>query len=95
MNILDIKRANAAKGFHFFDKNSMAFFNSKIEGRIFEGSGGVFFVTSEAQDMSHARMFTVRNFNSESGEVKTVGKFCSWFSLREAMDKCKHLAKEV
>jgi len=93
MKISEIKRTNREKGFYFFEKGAMDFFNSKIESDPVSGPGGVFFVTSEQQDGRHARLFSVRRFDSASGDVKTVGEFQGFFSRREAMDEAKKVAK--
>ena len=47
MNISQIKKANKAAGQYFFSKKTNRFFNSITLPEIYEGEGGVFFVTSE------------------------------------------------
>jgi hypothetical protein len=62
-----IKRANKAIGNHFFDKDTLRFFDSKIEPRIYAGR---YFITSEQFDDSGPRLYSVREAE-ESGRVKT------------------------
>lgn len=76
--IADIKAANAKAGLHFFDRDTMRGFNSQVEPYVYQGPGGVCLVTSEQfQDGAYKadRKWTVREFNPETGSVKTVGEF--------------------
>lgn len=71
--IADIKAANHVKGGHFFDRSSMRFFDSKILSTVYQGVGGVFFVTSEqfhgSRGYTAPRKYTVRQFYPESGDI--------------------------
>jgi len=71
----DISAKNAANGYHFFDADTMRFFDSRIEaGPI----GGRFFVTSEqfhgSNGSSGPRGFTVRVAH-DTGNIGTIGGF--------------------
>lgn len=61
-----MKKAVKVSGNHFFDKDAMEFFNSKIETSLFSGS---FFVTSEYMDDPAEARYTARYFthNEETG----------------------------
>ena len=74
----DIKRASHAKGSHFFDRDSMRFFRSRVLSTIYKGQGGIFFVTSEQYADYHRtgpRLFTVRQFHPADADISTVGDF--------------------
>lgn len=73
--VADIKAANKRKGGHFFDPSSMRFFSSRIGKKVYSGPGGVFFTTSEQFDAGSPRLYTVREFVPETGDVDTVGEF--------------------
>ena len=76
--IEDVKRINKEKDRHFFDRDTMRFFKSKIEkdqlrfGQLIDDK---YFVTSEQYDESSPRLFTVRRFNPKEGSINTVGEF--------------------
>ena len=55
---------------HFFDPETIWFFNSRTLPEVYSGPGGVFFVTSE-QYPGEARHFKVRQFWPESGGITT------------------------
>ena len=73
-SIAELKEANRAAGGHFFDRDSMRFFNSRILPCIYTGPGGVYFVTSEQHD-HESRTFTVRTFSPKTADVNTFGEF--------------------
>ena len=73
--IRDIKRINKEKGFYFFSPESMGFFNSQVDDKVFHGSGGIFFTTSEQFDTDSERKYTVRQFHPKTGNVNTNGEF--------------------
>lgn len=74
----DVKRINKEKGYHFFDRDTMRFFRSRIEkdqlrfGQLIDDK---YFITSEQFDEDSPRLYTVRKFNSERGSMNTVGEF--------------------
>jgi len=82
----EIKKA--AKG-HFFDKDSMRFFDSRVCLDAFDGPGGCFFVTSERFHGSHGykgkRLYTIRSFNRKTREVTTTGTFQGYYSRNGAL----------
>ena len=77
-NIARIKQTNAARGFHFFDSSTMRFFRSRVLSQTFEAKDAVYFVTSEqfvGSEYTAPRKYTVRSFNPESGDIRTVQPF--------------------
>lgn len=70
MDMQDIKQANRDAGFHFFDRDTMRFFDSRILSQVYSGPGGVFFVTSE-RGPAGPRGYTVRQ-RLENGDVTTA-----------------------
>jgi uncharacterized protein (DUF1330 family) len=79
MTIDDIKAANKAAGGHWFDADTLRFFRSQVTPTVYEGPGGVFFVTSEQyasmEGPLHPRRYSLRQFHPETGSVDTVGDF--------------------
>jgi len=64
-NITEVKLAHKAQGGHFFDRQAMRFFNSKVESKVVSGR---YFVTSERYDTDSPKLFTVREV-APSGEM--------------------------
>lgn len=95
-NITEIKRSNKAAGRHWFSKGALDFFNSRVYPRVYEGPGGIFFVSSEEFDASagYPRRFSVNAFSPESGSIGTVGKFQAHQTLEDARGEAKRVAQE-
>jgi hypothetical protein len=87
--IRSIEAANKLSGMHFFDGDAKRFFSSRILGPVFEGPGGVYFVTSE-QFRSFGgsdfipRRYSVRRFDPHTGSVETAGTFQAHKSALQA-----------
>jgi hypothetical protein len=72
-----IRAANKRAGQHFFDPGTMRFFRSRTINYVYEGPGGVFFVTSESNGSDgNPRLFTVRRFWPDTSEVETANQDC-------------------
>jgi hypothetical protein len=77
-NITAIKHANKTAGKHYFEPGTMQFFDSRVLSYVYQGPGGVYFVTSEqfhGSTGSKPRAFTVRRFNPETAAIDTFGPF--------------------
>lgn len=94
--IAQIKRANAAAGFNFFDAGAMSFFSSTIHPRVYQGPAGVFLITSEqfvgSDGVAAERKYTLRKFYPETGRVWTYGAFND-LTLREARRRARAVAQ--
>lgn len=80
-SIADLRRLNEQNGGCWFEPATMRFFGTRIESGIIRGR---YFITSE-QPPHGSRKFSVRSFD-ESGDVDTVGEFCSLPSKAAAME---------
>ena len=76
--INDVINLNHTTGHHFFDQDTMAFFNSRIETSLLRGR---FFVTSE-QGPHMSRMFTVR-CAGDDGRIGAVGEGFMGYGTRD------------
>ena len=56
---------------HFFGRTTMRFFNSRILSAVYQGPGGIFFVTSERFD-ELPRHYTVRRFFPDQNDIIPV-----------------------
>lgn len=76
-SIAEIKAAH--KG-HWFDRDAMRFFRSRMLGsRTWPTVGGAYFITSEQREYYTERMYTVR-WADCTGTIHTVGEFMRYRS---------------
>jgi len=66
--IADVRTANRKLGRHFFDRETMRFFNSKVYPYVY---GGSFFITRERYDFGMKEEFAVR-YARRDGSIVTV-----------------------
>lgn len=70
MTMADVKERNRLAGGHFFDRDTMKFFGSRIESGLYKNST---FITSEYTGFERKnRAYTVRVFDEKTGEIKTA-----------------------
>lgn len=65
-----------ADGSHWWDAATMRHFQCRVGSQVYQGPGGVYFVTSE-RPPGGKREFSVRQYRPESKDIKTIGDFCS------------------
>lgn len=94
MTITQIKKANKAAGFYFFEPDTMRFLGSRVSGDVFEGPGGVFFVTSELPPYC-PRAYTVRKFDPATGDIDTFGQLLGFPTLASAKVAARNAAQGV
>lgn len=83
--------ANKENGYHFFDRDTLRFFGSRVHPRLY----GDYFVTSEHNFDRTERHYTVRRFTDENGNVETVDGFQNYASYSGAHAAARRLAKEA
>ena len=84
VNMDQIMERNKKAGYLFFsDKNSFAY-RSHVFYTVYQGVGGIYFVTSEQPD-NLDRGYTVRQFHPDTADISTVGGFggFSQFATKE------------
>lgn len=83
--IRDIRDTHARTGGHFFDRDTLAFFDSRIGDTVY---GGRYFLTSEqfhGPEGSLPRRWTIREALSD-GSIVTVGTFQQFASSQDAVN---------
>jgi hypothetical protein len=75
---------------HWFDKETLRFFKSRLPKVAYETDAGRFFITSEA-DPSGERRYTVRE-QLPNGNIETVGPFHVWKTQAIAKAKLTEVA---
>lgn len=94
-----LEERNEKAGYHFFEKGTKRFFNSKIGKNGYVNNDGTkaFFVTSEQfrglDGSAEPRKYTVRVSDLRTGEVDTVGEFQEHSDSRSATNEAKRLSK--
>ena len=88
----NIKYCNDQAGRYFFAPDTLKFFKSRILDRVHQGSGGIFFVTSERPPHSR-RDYTLREFHPKTGQIDTVGERGEYSSTRAAHSAAQSKAK--
>ena len=73
-NITEVKKANKEKGQHFFNRETLAFFGSKIYPELYTVQGRQFFITSEDNFNRTQILFTIREAMPD-GSIETLGEF--------------------
>ena len=73
--ITAIKQANRDAGNHWFEPATLRFFRSRVLPTVYQGPGGIYFVSSEQFNDASPRRYTVRTFDPTTGEVDTFGEF--------------------
>jgi hypothetical protein len=96
LTMSDIKLANAAAGNHWFEPATLRFFRSRVGDTVYQGPGGVYFVSSEqfvdSRGNAAERLFTVRKFNPETGDINTASEF-NKLTRSAAITQARKLAK--
>ncbi len=74
-----IREADQRAGRYFFSVDTMRFFSSRILPTVYEGPGGIYFITSEqfrgSDGISAPRKYTIRQFTPDPVEIRTVVGF--------------------
>lgn len=91
----EIKNLAEKNHSHFFDKDTMKFFSSRLSELCWKIEQEIYFITSEADQsyIKHSgskRAFTVRKC-SLNGNIETVGKFQEFSTVKEARKKIMEL----
>lgn len=94
MTITDIKEANKKAGKYFFEPDTMRFFNSRVVSEVYTTLWGnyAFFVTREINPSNQLR-YSVREFNKQTGDVRTHGEFFGYKTKAVAIEAAKQAAR--
>jgi len=89
----DEVRRRAEKGSpHFFDKDTMRFFSSRVSELMWKKGSDIYFITSE-QDRGmtgSVRSFTVRKTDAD-GDINSIGEFQGHATLGDARQAIKDI----
>jgi len=88
----DLVRHMQSNGSHFFDPETMRFFNSRLLGPIVQKGELVYFITSERFDLDRSpRKYTIRKLklSSPNATVCEIGEFQQYHTVRDARKALK------
>lgn len=92
MTLQQIMAANAQAGRHFFERDTLRFFKSRVSDRTYPAADGrTFFVTSE-RHRNDPRRYTVR-VTRDGADIDTVGGFQAYRDARTAHAAAAYFAK--
>ncbi len=87
-SMADVRAKNKEIGHHFFDRDTMKYWGSKVESALYRGT---FFITSEKGRLpTEPRKFTIRRV-LPTGEIITEGTSRRFKTLDSAKDAVKGL----
>ncbi len=89
MKISEVKAIVKSNGSHFFDKDTMKYWGTRIETSVFKNGC---FVTSENDFWETKRLYTVRRFNGKS--IVTIGDF-QQYKTKEAAREAARTYKAI
>lgn len=76
-DINDIQFEMQAAGSHWWDRDTMRHFSCRVSDQVYQGPGGIYFVTSERTFSGTKRYFTVRQYDHVRKSIDTIGDFNS------------------
>jgi hypothetical protein len=88
----EIKEHMRKRGSHWFDPDTMRCFGTEVLPEVYQGRGGIFFVTRDFQfDKQRPKRYTVRQFDPEDG-IHTLGSINDYADQDEAVEAAKKAA---
>lgn len=85
MTITELKQ-KCSSDCHFFDKDTVKFWGSKVCSRVFKNNC---FVTSEDNFNRTERLYSIRRFTGDS--IETIGEFQAYKTKEEAIKALKQV----
>jgi hypothetical protein len=94
--IEQIRQANRALGRHWFSRDTMRFFRTRVMCRVYPCGDGALFVTSDQHPArtGWVRRYSIRRVNA-AGEISTVGRFGAWCTRSQALAEAGRLARQA
>lgn len=86
-----IQKKNKEYGDGFFDRDVTAAYKRRFYKPVYQGPGGVYFVTSEQLDLL-PRLYSVFKFDPHTGDVFSWSDFNCFGSLKAARSRAKAVA---
>jgi hypothetical protein len=91
MTINEIQGEMRARGSHWWDPEAMRFFRCIVDSNVYEGPGGVYFVSSE-KGPHGPRAYTVRKYEPSTRDIATHSELGEFATLADARDAAQEAA---
>lgn len=75
---------------HWFERDTMRFFNCELPVKATQTEHGTWFVSAERPSLDVAPLFTIR-FQNEKGDIDTIGKHCQFVESSDAREAMRRL----
>lgn len=95
LTVSAIRADSLSKGHHWFSRDTMRFFRSRVLRGVYPSwDGHYYFVSSEQRGfrVGDGRGYTVRAYDPKTGGVKTVGEFNGYSTPRAARKAAREIA---
>ncbi len=86
-----IQAEMTADGSHWWDKSALRYFGSRISSKVYQGKGGIYFVSSEQFDSTRPRGHSCRQYDPATKQISTVRGF-NCFTRAQAHHEAARLA---
>lgn len=94
--INEIKQAARNAGSHWFDPDTMRSFGTEVLPSVYQGRGGVFFVTKDDQYRRELpKRFTVRQFDPTDASIDTFSELNQYADEDDAIEAAKDAAQSA
>lgn len=96
ISINEIQRRMRDAGSHWWDRDSMRFFGTRVASSVYSGPGGVFFVTRDGRNFDWRETgntgYSVREYRVDANDIKTRGDVGLHDFSSDAAAECARLA---
>lgn len=86
MQMQDVINKLTEAGNNWFDKQTMRFWDSRIESELFDN---LTFILSELTHDGKERRYTIRQYVPDCNDIKTAGEFLQYETLEDAVSEAK------
>lgn len=95
-SINEIQAEMRADGSHWWDPDTMRFFGTRVASPVYQGDGGIFFVTSEWDGPrgreQGKRAYTLRQYKPDTHDIATIGEMGQYDDRRAAQKAARDAA---
>lgn len=92
IRIEEVKQVDRDHKNHFFDADTIRFFNSRVSDRAYKVGDKAYFITSERSKIGNQpRKWSIRVIDLTTGNIRTVGQFQEFNSSKEAKAELKRI----
>lgn len=93
VSMYEIKKKNQEIGHHWFSKDTMKFFKTKIPNDALKKGDYAYFITSETNPSGETK-YSIRKANLKTGVIDTEGEFFKFKSEEEAKNEMYKIMNE-